>query len=185
MAAMFEQIPVELWGDHLAPALDPPSLLSFSLISTSFYHHFYPKIIYTMFPSFDNWLFMDECARRGYRELMHYAVDNGALVDLAVLHEAIDCQQLQICRFLYHRNEEEGEEEGESVSNGKKEGKGRRKRIMMISELMRTKLWERAARTGNLQLLEIFASEEPNVLEVIPLFLLLLLISSFFHLKPS
>src|SRR5689334_3327581 len=40
--------------------------------------------------NYNNWAFMDECARLGYVDLLRYGVDNGALLDLTMLEEFLD-----------------------------------------------------------------------------------------------
>jgi len=90
----FEELPEELQLT-IVKVLDLPSLLSLTLASASCRHKFWEN------QNFNNWRFMDECARMGYMDLLSYAVSHGALVDERVVVEALEVGDGELAQWLF------------------------------------------------------------------------------------
>lgn len=91
----FSGLPMELQFAVVDWIVDLPSLLALSLVCVSFRRTFW-KI-----KSFDNWDFLDECARRGWLSLIEWAIENGSLLDVSVLEEAVKADRRSTADWLY------------------------------------------------------------------------------------
>ena len=76
--------------------LDLPSRLSLALASRAAYASFWDSNLF----KYNCHLIMDECARRGYRNLLEFAYQSGAMVDGKVLLCAVESGNLELAKWL-------------------------------------------------------------------------------------